>query len=120
VWNIEKKKNSTRGYVEIHIQRPFFDNKKGIQKIVVLKIQLVGTCFGASSIYKILFLKKYQNLNFWWYFKVPQANGLWADFDKIWQFWIDSVAMAVADSMPSFERKKGKCHIFCKKCQNLV
>jgi hypothetical protein len=29
---------STRGYAKIHIQRPFFNNKKGIQKIIVLKI----------------------------------------------------------------------------------
>jgi hypothetical protein len=32
-------------------------------------------------------------------FKVPQANCLWADFDKIWLFWADSVAMAMADSL---------------------
>jgi hypothetical protein len=48
----------TRGYAEIYIQRLFFDNKKGIQKIVVIKIQTVRTCFGASSTYRILFLKK--------------------------------------------------------------
>jgi hypothetical protein len=41
----------TRGYVEIHIQRQFFDNKKRKQKIVVLKIQMAKTCFGASSTY---------------------------------------------------------------------
>jgi hypothetical protein len=41
-----------RGYAEIHILRPFFDNRKGIQKCVVLKIQIVKTCFGASSTYK--------------------------------------------------------------------
>jgi hypothetical protein len=29
-------------------------------------------------------------------------------------------AMAVADSMPSFERKKRKHHNFCKKRQNLA
>jgi hypothetical protein len=28
VWNIENKSFSTRGYAEIHIQRPFFDKKK--------------------------------------------------------------------------------------------
>jgi hypothetical protein len=65
-------------------------------------------------------LKKNQNLNFWWYFKVRQANCFWADFDKIWQFWTDSGTMAVADSMPSFERKKRECHKFCKRCQNLA
>jgi hypothetical protein len=46
---LKKKLFSTRGYAEIHIQRPFFDNKRGIQKIVVLKIQMVRTSFGASS-----------------------------------------------------------------------
>jgi hypothetical protein len=54
---LKKKLFSTRGYAEIHIQRPFFDNKKGIQKIFVLKIQMVITCFGTSSTYRILFLK---------------------------------------------------------------
>jgi hypothetical protein len=52
---LRKKLFPTRGYAEIHIQRPFLDNKKGIQKIVVLKIQMVRTCFGASSTYRILF-----------------------------------------------------------------
>jgi hypothetical protein len=53
--NIEKKNIfSTRGYAEIHLQRPFFGNKNGIQKIVVSKIQTVGICFGASSTYMIL------------------------------------------------------------------
>jgi hypothetical protein len=55
VLNIEKKLFTTRGYAEIHRQRQFFDNKKGIQKIVVLKIQMVSTCFGASSTYMISF-----------------------------------------------------------------
>jgi hypothetical protein len=43
VWNIEKKIIFLKGYAEIHIQKLFFDNKKGIQKIVVLKIQMVST-----------------------------------------------------------------------------
>jgi hypothetical protein len=37
--------------------------------------------------------------------RVPQANCLWVDFDKIWQFWADSADMVVVDSMPSFERE---------------
>jgi hypothetical protein len=41
-------------------------------------------------------------------------------FGSFGQFWADSAAMAVADSMPSFERKERKCHNFCKKCQNLA
>jgi hypothetical protein len=45
---LRKKSFSARGYVEIHIQRPFFDNKKDI-KILGLKIQMVKTCSSASS-----------------------------------------------------------------------
>jgi hypothetical protein len=85
---LRKKLFSTRWYAEIHIQRPFFDNKKGIRKIVVLKIQIVRTRFGAFSTCKSFFFEKNYNLNFWWYFKIPQAYCLWANFDKIWQFWV--------------------------------
>jgi hypothetical protein len=46
---LRKKLFSTRKYAEIHIQRASSDNKKSIQKTVVLKIQIVSTCFGASS-----------------------------------------------------------------------
>jgi hypothetical protein len=35
---LRKKSFSARGYAEIHIQRPFFDNKKDIKKILGLKI----------------------------------------------------------------------------------
>jgi hypothetical protein len=52
---LRKKLFSTSGYVEIHLQRPLFDNKKGIHKIVVLKIQMMETCFGASSTYRVFF-----------------------------------------------------------------
>jgi hypothetical protein len=52
---LKKKLFSTRGYAEIYIQRPFFDNEKSIQKIILLKFQMVRTCFGASSTYKIFF-----------------------------------------------------------------
>jgi hypothetical protein len=46
---VRKKSFSSRGYAEIHIQRPFFDNKKDIYKILGLKIQTVKTCSTASS-----------------------------------------------------------------------
>jgi hypothetical protein len=55
---LRKKLFSTRGYAEIHIKKPFFDNKKGIHKIVVLQIQIVSTCFDALSTCKIIFLIK--------------------------------------------------------------
>jgi hypothetical protein len=51
---LRKKSFSTRGYAEIQIQRLFFDNNKGIQNFVVLRFQMVSTCFGASSTCKKL------------------------------------------------------------------
>jgi hypothetical protein len=36
----------------------------------------------ASSTCIIYFFEKYQNLNYWWYFKVPESTSLWAMFGK--------------------------------------
>ena len=47
--NIEKQNISYNGYAKIHQQRPFFDNRKDISKIVVLKIQTVSICIAACS-----------------------------------------------------------------------
>jgi hypothetical protein len=41
-------------YAEIHQQRPFFDNRKDISKIVILKIQTVSIGIGASSTHWLL------------------------------------------------------------------
>jgi hypothetical protein len=60
-----------------------------------LKIQALGICSGASSIYKFFYIEKYQNLTFWWYFKVPQANCFWADFDNFGQFWANFATLAI-------------------------
>jgi hypothetical protein len=62
---MKKTSFCTKGYAEIHIQRPFFDIEKGIWKILVLKIQMVCTCFDVSSTHESFFPKKNQNLNFW-------------------------------------------------------
>ena len=50
-----------------------------------MKIQTVSTCFGASFTYKRFFFEIHQNLNFWWYFKILQANCLWANFGSFGQ-----------------------------------
>jgi hypothetical protein len=49
---LRKKSFSARGYAEIHIQRPFFDNEKDILKIIVLKIQTMNIYSTASSIHR--------------------------------------------------------------------
>jgi hypothetical protein len=65
---LKKMSFYTKGFAEIHIQKPFFDMKKGICKILILKIQLVCTCFGApfafGSSFFFFFLKKTKILIF--------------------------------------------------------
>ena len=84
---LRKSSISARGYAEIHIQRPFFDNKNSIWNILGLKIQTVETCSSASSIHrnfyfwkkkKSRFLVEFQSFIFWQF---------WADFGSFEQFW---------------------------------
>jgi hypothetical protein len=42
------------GYAEIHQQRPFFDNRKDISKIVVFKIKRVSISIIAYSTHRLL------------------------------------------------------------------
>jgi hypothetical protein len=67
---LRKKSFSARGYAEIHIQRPFFDNKNSTWKILGLKIRILETCSNTSSTRRNFYFWKTLNLNFWWYFKV--------------------------------------------------
>jgi hypothetical protein len=69
-----------KAYVEIHMQGPFFDIEKGIWKILVLKIQMVCTCFdgGVSKFLKLI---------------------------VFWQIWADFAALAMAESMPKLRLK---------------
>jgi hypothetical protein len=60
---------STKEYAEIHIQRPFFDNKNSIWKILGLKIQTVETCSTHRNFYfwktlKSRFLAEFQSFIF--------------------------------------------------------
>jgi hypothetical protein len=64
VWNIERKFIFHKSYVEIHIPRPFFDNRKDIWKIVVLKIQMMGCALVPSFHMTIFFLNKIKISNF--------------------------------------------------------
>jgi hypothetical protein len=55
---LRKKSFSSKGYAEIHIQRPFFDNENSIQKILGLKIRIVETCSIAPSIHRNFYFWK--------------------------------------------------------------
>jgi hypothetical protein len=55
---LKKMSFCTKGYAEIYIQRPFFDDKNSIWYILGLKIQIVETCSNASSTHTNFYLKK--------------------------------------------------------------
>jgi hypothetical protein len=70
-------------YIEIHIQWPCLDKKIGLHEILVMKIQIVGTCLGASFTNRIyFFLKNTKSQKKLWYFKDSPTNCLWANFGK--------------------------------------
>jgi hypothetical protein len=61
----EKHHLAQKGYVEIHMQRPFLNNKVGVWKILVVEIQTVSMCFDASSTHNFfLFFEKFRLLIF--------------------------------------------------------
>jgi hypothetical protein len=104
------------GMLKFTYKGHFLTIKKAHKKLLYWKSKWWAHAL-VCPLYRGFFFWKKLNLNFWRYFKVPQANCLWTNFDKIWHFWTDSAAMPMAgSSMPSFERKKKECHNFCKKC----
>jgi hypothetical protein len=68
-----------QGYAEIHIQRPFFDNKNNIWKILGLKIQTVETCSSASSTCRNFYFWKNTKISF--FGGIPKFR-LWAVLGK--------------------------------------
>jgi hypothetical protein len=60
---VRKSSISTRGYVEIHIQGPFLDNKSSIWNILGLKIQIAKTWSNVSSTHRNF--NSWKTLKFW-------------------------------------------------------
>jgi hypothetical protein len=88
---LPKKLFPAKGYADIQIEMPFFDNKNSIWIILGLKIRMVETCSSASYTRRNLFIWKS------FYLKNTKISisgaiskfHLWADFGKFWQFWAD-------------------------------
>ena len=69
---------------------------------------MVNTYYSMLPLHiKICIFEKHSNFNFWWYFKVPQANCLWVDFGKSWQIWIgqNTLQLAMVESIPEARLK---------------
>jgi hypothetical protein len=96
---------STKGYIGIHIQRPFLDNKNSIWKILGLKIRIVETWSSASSTHR--------NSYFW---KTPKSEFLVI----FWQFWTDFPAFTVAESTLKLGLKSSKPHNFSTVSPNVT
>jgi hypothetical protein len=81
---LPKKLFSTKGYAEIHIQRPFFDNKNSIWKTFGLKIQTVETCSSASSTHWKFYFWKTLKSRFLVEFQSFIFGQILADFGQFW------------------------------------
>jgi hypothetical protein len=102
---LRKSSISTKEYVRIHIQRPFFDNKNS-------KNSWIENPNGRNMFYCFLYTYKFLFLR---NTKISIFGGiskfrLWVDFGKFWQFWIEFVALTVAKSMPETRLKSSKPH----------
>jgi hypothetical protein len=109
---LRKKSFSARGYAEIHIQRPYFDNTKDIWKILRLKIQMVETCSSAPSMCGNFYFGKILKYRFLAEFQSFIFGQILANFGSFGQFWADFAALTVADSMPQLGLKSLKPHNF--------
>jgi hypothetical protein len=94
---LRKKLFSTRGYAEIHIQRPFFTNKNSIWKILGLKIQTVETCSSASSTHRNFYFWKILKSRFLVVFQSFVFGQILANFGSFGQFWANFPAFTVAE-----------------------
>jgi hypothetical protein len=100
VWNLEKIINFQGGYAEIHIQRPFLDNKNSIWKILGLKIQTVETCSNASSTCRDFYFWEKKKSQFLVEFQSFGSGQILANLGSFGQIWAEFAALAVADNMP--------------------
>jgi hypothetical protein len=75
---LRKSSISTRGYAEIHIQRPLFDNKNSIWKILGLNIRTVESCSNASSIHRNFYFWKTLKSWFLVVFQIFVFRQIWA------------------------------------------
>jgi hypothetical protein len=107
---LRKKSFSARGYAEIHIQRPFFDNKNSIWKFLGLKIQTKETCSSTPSTHRNIFFWKILNYQFLAEFQSFIFGQILANFGNFGQFWADFAALTVANSMPQHGLKSLKPH----------
>jgi hypothetical protein len=100
----------TKGYAEIHMQRPFFENKNSIWNILGLKIQTVETCSSASSIHRNFYFWKTLKSRFLVEFQSFIFRQFLADFGSFGQFWAEIAAFTVAESLPKVWLKSLKPH----------
>jgi hypothetical protein len=103
-----EKTFSTRGYAKIQIQRPFFDNKKDMKNYCVENPNK-NTYPSASSTHR--------NFYFWVTLKsqiLVAFQSSWSQLflGKFWQFWADSTALTMVESMPKLGLKYLKPHNF--------
>jgi hypothetical protein len=102
---LRKILNSTRGYAEITYKGRFFTIKKAYEKFLYRKSKQRAYALVSFHTHRTFYFWETLKSKFWWYFKVLQANSLWANYDKFWQFWAESTTLALCESMPEVRLK---------------
>jgi hypothetical protein len=86
---LPKKLFPAKGYADIQIQMPFFDNKNSIWIILGLKIRTVETCSSTSCTHRNLFIWKTLKSQFLVQFRSFIFGQILANFGSFGQFWVD-------------------------------
>jgi hypothetical protein len=117
---LPKKLFSAKGYAEIHIQRPFFDNKNSIRKILGLKLRTVETCSSASSTRRNFYFSKTLKSRFLVEFQSFISGQILAVLGSFGQILAEFAAFTVAESMPKLGLKSSKPHNFSTMSPNVT
>jgi hypothetical protein len=101
---------STKGYAEIHIQRPFFDNKNSKWTILGLKIRTVETCSSACSTRRKFYFWKTLKSRFLVEFQSFIFGQIWAEF-AAFSGWEHAQTWAKIFKTPYLFNCESKCYM---------
>jgi hypothetical protein len=100
---LSKTSISTRGMLKFTYKGRFLTIKIAYEKFLDCKSERWKHALMPLLHVEIFIFEKYKNLDFWRYFEV-------LSMDKIWQFWAETAALIVAESLFEARLKSSKPH----------
>jgi hypothetical protein len=100
VWNLEKDVILHKGVCwNSNTKVVFWHWNRHMENSCIENPNSVHMLWCPLYTWKFFFLKKKQNINFLWNFKVSWINCLWAVLGSFGHIWVDFATMAMADNM---------------------